>query len=69
MVFLLQKKMNSSCLVRKELKKIYGINSFLANQICDQLGFQTNLQVGHLTKVKLLFLLQQIQTILQAFLH
>ena len=49
MVFLLQKKMNSSCLVRKELKKIYGINSFLANQICDQLGFQTNLQVGNLS--------------------
>ena len=49
MVFLLQKKMNSSCLVRKELKKIYGINSILANQICDQLGFQTNLQVGNLS--------------------
>ena len=31
------------------MKKIYGINSFLANQICDQLGFHMNLTVGELS--------------------
>ena len=39
MVFLFQKKLDPTNRIRKELKKIYGINSFLANQICDQLGF------------------------------
>lgn len=49
MVFLFQKKLTPTNLVRKELKKIYGIHAFLANQICDQLGFHTNLQVKDLS--------------------
>ena len=49
MVFLFQKKLDPTNRIRKELKKIYGINSFLANQICDQLGFHMNLTVGELS--------------------
>ena len=48
MVFLFQKKREPTNRIRKELKKIYGITSFLENQICDKLGFHMNLTVGEL---------------------
>jgi len=49
MVFLFQKKLEEKKLVRRELVKIYGLNSFLSNQICDQLGFHQNLRVCDLS--------------------
>mgnify|MGYP001027060564 CR=1 len=49
MVFLFQRKLDPTNLVRRELKKIYGINTFLSNQICDQLGFHVGLTIGNLS--------------------
>lgn len=53
MVFLFQRKLDETNLVRRELKKIYGINTFLSNQICDQLGFHVGLTVGTCLWIKL----------------
>lgn len=49
MVFLFQKKLEPANLIRRELCKIYGIHSFLAHQVCDQLGFHNGLRVRDLS--------------------
>ena len=50
MVLLFQHNFQEEKLVRQELTKVYGINKFLAHQICDSLGFFTStLKVQELT--------------------
>ena len=53
MVFILQQNLRSDKKVRTELTKIYGINFFLANQICDQLGLNSNLKIGDLSALQI----------------
>jgi small subunit ribosomal protein S13 len=35
--------------VRKGLQQLYGIGSYLSNQICDHLGFNTNYKIKNLS--------------------
>ena len=49
MVLLFQQNFQEHKLVRQELTKVYGINKFLAHQICDSLGFALTLKVQDLT--------------------
>ena len=49
MVLLFQHNFQEQKLVRQELTKVYGINKFLAHQICDSLGFASTLKVQELT--------------------
>jgi len=35
--------------IRKELQKLYGIGRFLADQICDQLGFHEQMRIHELS--------------------
>ena len=44
MVLLFQQNFQEHKLVRQELTKVYGINKFLAHQICDSLGFALTLK-------------------------
>lgn len=48
MALILQQNLDATKLIRCELKKVYGINSFLANQICDHLGLSSRAKVGDL---------------------
>ena len=62
MVLLFQHNFQEEKLVRQELTKVYGINKFLAHQICDSLGFARTLKVQELTasqKEKLVRLVQR----------
>lgn len=52
MVFILNQNLKGDKLLRKELTEIYGINDFLANQICDQLGLSSRITVAQLTTVQ-----------------
>jgi small subunit ribosomal protein S13 len=41
-MFLLKTELNSSKKIKTELKKIYGLNSFLINKLCKDLGFNSS---------------------------
>ena len=49
MVLLLRQDLKPSNPLRRELTKVYGLNVFLTHQICDTLGFSSDLRVGDLT--------------------
>ena len=66
MVLLLRQDLKSRKLLRRELTKVYGLNLFLANQVCDTLGFASDLRVGDLTdtqKERLVRLVQRYYVI------
>ena len=52
MATLFNKYLKEKSNVRKELTKIYGINNFLSNQICDYLGFSKLLKIKDLTQTE-----------------
>jgi len=49
MVYILNQNLQDSQKIRIALQKVYGIGSFLAHQICDQLGFSQKALVKDLT--------------------
>jgi len=49
MVYLLNKNFHSHEKVRKSLTKIFGVGPFVANQVCDQLGFHNKIMTKDLT--------------------
>jgi small subunit ribosomal protein S13 len=53
MVFFMQKNLRPHTRIRRALTQIYGINVFLANQLCDQLGFKSTMQVRQLSAAHL----------------
>ena len=53
MIYLLNNNFEESQKVRLALQKIYGINIFLSNQICDQLGFSQQIRVQNLTALQI----------------
>ena len=61
MVFILQHNLRSEKKIRTELTAIYGINFFLANQICDQLGLSSKLKVGDLSALQVDKLIRIVQ--------
>ena len=63
MVYLLNKNLPPQEPIRKSLQKIFGVGSFIANQICDQLGFQKN----YLTKDLNLTQIDQMTRILTQY--
>jgi len=48
MALILQQNLRTEGLIRYELKKVYGINSSLAHQICDHMGLSSRAKVGDL---------------------
>jgi small subunit ribosomal protein S13 len=49
MIYILNSNFKESQKIRISLQNIFGIGSFLSNQICDQLGFSQQLYVKHLS--------------------
>jgi len=49
MIYILNNNFKESQKIRLALQNIYGIGTFLSNQICDQLGFSKRTRVHHLT--------------------
>ena len=45
------------------MAQIYGINLFLANQICDQIGLSSNAKIGELSALQI----DKLQRIVQHF--
>ena len=63
MVLLFQQNFQEHKLVRQELTKVYGINKFLAHQICDSLGFALTLKVQDLTEAAVYKLRKHVEQI------
>lgn len=61
MVFILQHNFRPDKKIRRELTYIYGVHSFLANQICDQLGLKASCRVSDLTSQQLEKLVHIVQ--------
>ena len=53
MIYILNNNFKDSHKIRMALQGIFGIGSFLSNQICDQLGFSQQLKVQHLTSLQI----------------
>ena len=49
MVYILNTNLNSEKRVRRSLQKIRGVGTFLANQVCDQVGVPTETRIKQLT--------------------
>ena len=49
----MQQNLRPNIKVRTALTQIYGIGSFTANQVCDQLGLRSSLLVKHLNRAQL----------------
>ena len=49
----MQQNLRPNIKVRNALTQIYGIGSFTANQVCDQLGLRSSLLVKHLNGAQL----------------
>jgi small subunit ribosomal protein S13 len=48
MVYFMQTNLKPNFRLRRALSNIYGISTFRANRLCDQMGFRLNMQVKHL---------------------
>lgn len=50
MVYLLKKNFSPVIRVRIALNKIYGLGEFFSNQLCDQLGINSNFKMNQLKR-------------------
>ena len=53
MIYILNNNLKDSQKIRSALQNIFGIGSFLSNQICDQLGLSQRSRVQNLTSLQI----------------
>jgi small subunit ribosomal protein S13 len=63
MVYILETKLQEKKSIFFSLKKIYGINSFLAFLICKKLGFSKNLKLKNLSEDQILKIIKLTETL------
>ena len=53
MVYIVSTNLNSNKKIRSSLQKVHGLGGNLAHQICDQLGFSSDLRLNQLTRYQI----------------